>query len=364
MIQRLILVLILIAPLSGAAEGTDPATGLTIGCLEATHGTGTEYRFPLIGGESLAAARINAFLQTRELHRLPGRNDATAFENVWPEEGSPNGVTSLDYTLAFNQPGVLSVDISGLYYGAYESPIGGSYYFDTRTGEVITTRSLFTAKGLAKLDDEVTQARLRRVDDFLAGKKLSDGAQLGSDPKDAEDQRELYRECRSQIEKGHPVVDDQLALDRDQLSLQREPCAPRVLQAIDDLDFHDTRGVEQIGELLNDYGRCLLIARRTNCQRSYAGINAGVYRGKIGERYPITLVVENVDFEARVRATYFYDKQAKAIGLNGAVAKDGGVQLDERGPPPARFALRVQPDGRLLGEWIQEGKAPQEVELR
>jgi hypothetical protein len=44
--------------------------------------------------------------------------------------------------------------------------------------------------------------------------------------------------------------------------------------------------------------------------------------------------------------------------------KEGGVQLDERGSPPASFALRMQPDGRLAGGWTQQGKAPQEVELR
>jgi hypothetical protein len=363
MIQRFLLVSILIVPLAVAAEGQDPAPGLTIGSLEATHSNGTVYRFPRIGGDSLAASRINTYLQTVELERPPGGGDASAFENVWPKD-SHNGVTGLDYTLAFHQPGILSVSIQGWYYGAYESSIGRNHFFDARTGEVITLPSLFSTDGLAKLDAEITRNRLRRVDDFLAGKKLDGDTQLRSDPEEAEEQKALYRECRSSIERDHPVHTDAFTLERDFLELLREPCGPRVTRAIDELGFEDSRGFEQVAELLNDYGRCLLIARRTNCERQHSGVHAGVYRGKIGGRYPITLVVESAGSNGYVQASYFYDEQAKLIALRYAKAEDGALQLDERGSPPARFTLRAQPDGRLVGDWTQEGKPPQKVELR
>jgi hypothetical protein len=202
------------------------------------------------------------------------------------------------------------------------------------------------------------------VDDFLAGKPLSDGTQLRSDPGEAEEQKQMYRECRAWIAKGHPTGQDRFALERERLTFTREPCGPRVMLALDDIVFRDAREFEAIAGLMNDYGRCLLIARRTDCQRGYSGIAAGVYRGKLGGRYPITLVVESVGSSGQVQATYYYDKHAKPIDLIGAEAKDGVVQLDERGSPPARFALRMQPDGRLLGDWTQEGKPPLSVELR
>jgi len=362
--QVLVLLLMLIAPLARAGERLDTVAGLSVGSLEATHENGTTYRFPLVRGESLAASRINTYLQTIELEKLPGRYTESAFEDVWPARGSPNGLVELDYSVASSQPGILSVDISGVYYGAYESAWGGRYFFDARTGEVITLRSLLSAAGRAKLDDEIRQARLRRVDDFLAGKPLPDDIQLRSDPGEAEEQRELYRSCRSQIENSHPVDADRLGLERDSLSLLREPCGPRAMLALDELDFRDTRGYAQIAELMNDYGRCLLIARETGCQRSAAEIGPGVYFGRIGDRYPITLVVEGGSLGGRVRARYYYDKYGIPIALNGTATDDGVVRLDERGAPPARFDLRLQPDGALVGEWTQEGKAPKKIELR
>ena len=347
----------------GMGEAPGSSSELTIGSFEATHSNGSKYRFPLVEGESRAAARINTFLQAVELHKLPGRYEKTAFEDVWPDEGSRHGLTGIDYTTNFNQPGILSVEIVSDYVGAYPTSNLRTYYFDARTGEVITLRSLFSVKGLAKLDTEITRARLRRLDDFLAGKRLADGVQLRSDPGEAGEQRALYERCRPWISKGHPVDQDRLALRQNTLGLTREACAPHVLLALDDLVFRNVRNFVEIGGSLSDYGRCLLIARRSNCQRSHTGISAGVYHGTVGDRYPITLVVENVSSGGYVGATYFYNKYASAIRLSGAMTEKGGVQLIEKGPPPARFELRTQPDGRLLGEWTQEGKPPRKVEL-
>jgi hypothetical protein len=347
MLQRLLPLLLLLAPLSGAA-GAEDSPGLEIEALEATHSDGTVYRFPRIGGDSPAATRINTYLRVVHLEKPPGGEDATAFEAVWPS-GSHNGVTSLDYTTALDPPGILSVSIEGWFYGAYESRIGRDHFFDRRTGELITLRSLFSTEGLAKLDAEITQARLRRVDDFLAGKVVDEATQLRSDPDEAEEQKALYRECRSSIEKGSPSG-DALSLQSDSLRLLREPCAPRMMRALDELGFSDSRSYESIAPLLNDYGRCLLVERQTSCQRRYSGIHAGVYRGKLGGRYPITLVIEGAS-SRHAQASYYYDKHAELIRLRNGKPADGVLQLDEAGSPPARFELRAQPDGRLVGEW-------------
>jgi hypothetical protein len=337
--------------------------GLIIDSLESTHPNGTLYRFPLIGGESPAAFRINTFLQTRELEKLPGHYRESPFEDVWPEEDSYNGVTEIDYVLAFVQPGILTVEIVGEFYGAYPSAIGNTYHFDARTGEVITLRDLITPEGLAQLDKEITAKRLQWVDAFLAGEKVA-GAELRTDPEEAEEQKELYRECRDGIEMAHPVFEDEFRLTQYDFLLAREPCAPRVIRALDELDLSIRRGYEPLKELLSDYGSCLLIERRASCPRSYGEIAPGVYRGKIAERYPITIVIDTVDQEGLPRARYYYDKHGKAIQLRASRAEDGSLVLAESGPPPARFELRIQPDGRLQGRWTQEDKDPLKVDLR
>jgi hypothetical protein len=136
-----------------------------------------------------------------------------------------------------------------------------------------------------------------------------------------------------------------------------------VLRALDELGFSDSRSYASVAPLLNDYGRCLLVERQASCQRTYSGIHAGVYRGKLGGRYPITLVIQGAG-SRDAQASYYYDKHAKLIQLRNGKVTDGVLQLDEAGSPPARFELRTQPDGRLVGEWTQEGKLPQPVELR
>ena len=52
------------------------------------------------------------------------------------------------------------------------------------------------------------------------------------------------------------------------------------------------------------------------------------------------------------------------LGILASWAEDGSLGLAEAGPPPARFELRPRPDGRLQGQWIQEGKGPLKVDLR
>jgi hypothetical protein len=352
-----------ISAVRGKRDEPGTSNELTIGSIEATHSNGLKYRFPLVEGNSRAAARINTFLQAVELNKLPGRYDKSAFEDVWPDEDSRHGLTGTDYTTNFNQPGILSVEIVSDYLGAYPTSSLRTYYFDTRTGEVITLRNLFPVRGLAKLDAGITRARLRRLDDFLAGKRLADGVQLRSDPGEAGEQRALYERCRPWVSKGHPVDQDRLALKQNTLGLTREACAPHALLALDDLVFRDVRNFVEIGGSLNDYGRCLLIARRSNCKRDSVGINAGVYHGMIDGRYPITLVVEDVSSAGNVTAVYFYDKYASVIELRGVMKKDSAIQLNERGNPPARFDLRMQPDGQFLGEWAQDGKTAKKVEL-
>lgn len=336
------------------------AAQLIIQSLEATHRNGTLYHFPQIGGDSAAAVRINTFLQAQELEKLPGQHRESPFEDVWPSGDSHNGLIRMDYSLAFLQPGILKVDIVGEFYAAYLTAFGHTYHFDARTGQLITMRDLLTPDGLVKANAEITAKRLQQVEDFLAGKKVG-VAKLSSDPELAAEQKGMYENCRGHIEKRHPVTGDEFRLEERGYVLVREPCGPRVQRALDELDLSSKRFYEDDQALLSDYGRCLLIERRAQCQRGSSGITPGVYLGKIGERYPITLVIERVASDGRAQAWYSYDEHDKVIELQASAGEDGHLVLAEHA---ARFALSATPDGGLTGEWTQEGKPPQKVDLR
>ena len=251
----------------GLGAGSPVAGTLTVETLEAVHTNGTLYRFPQIGGDTRASARINTYLQTQLLERTPGDEEDIPFARVWPEEGSSHGLVSLDYTLSFEQPGILKVEVFREFYGAYLTSEFDAYHFDASTGQLITLRDLLTPEGLAQVDADIRDRRLKQIDDFLAGKEVN-GAWLRSDPLEAEEQQLLYQECRSYIVGEHATQDDAFQLGQYSYELVREPCGPKAQWALLDLDLSVDRGFEMDSDLLNEYGRCLLLERRARCHRS------------------------------------------------------------------------------------------------
>ncbi len=252
----------------GAVEsGTAPACArLGVDALEAEHPSGTLYRFPRVGGDSTAAAKIDAFLHDRVLEKAPGAYRDNPFEDVWPQEESDRGLVQLDYAVAFDPPGILGVEIFREFLGAYPSAAVDRFYFDACTGRPIGLRELLSPEGLAALDREIRETRLRRIDAFLAGETVG-GARLRDDPDEAAEQRSLYGECRARIERSSAASADDLRLGRGSFELVPEPCGPRVVQALLDLDLSIDRGYEGVAGHLDGYGRCLLLERRARCPR-------------------------------------------------------------------------------------------------
>jgi uncharacterized protein YecT (DUF1311 family) len=338
---------------SGGLGGGFPVAGrVTVGTLQAEHRNGTLYRFPMIGGDSAAAARINTFLQTQLLERIPGYEQENPFARVWPEKGSSNGLVSLDYTLAVEHPGILTVRVFREIYGAYLTSELDAYHFDATTGQLITLRHLLMPEGLARVDAEIRNMRLQKIDDFLAGKDVG-GALLRNDPLEAEEQQLVYQECRASIDNGHAVLDDELRLGQYSYELAREPCGPRAQWALLDLDLDAERYFERDQELLSDYGRCLLIERRAYCRRGAGGLAPGVYLGSTADRDRITLVVEAVDWDGTPSGWYFYNERRERIALEGSRDEDGNPILIDTDSSLATLRLRPRPNGGVI--WTEIG---------
>lgn len=330
----------------GLGSGFPTARRLTVETLEDTHRNGTLYRFLRIGGDSQAAARINTYLQTQLLERIPGHDHESPFAQVWPEGDTSHGLVSLDYTLSFEQPGILKVQVFREFYGAYFTSTLDTYHFDVGTGQLITLRHLLTPEGLAQVDADIRDRRLQQIDDFVSGKDVN-GARLRSDPLEAEEQQFLYQECRAFIDKEHAVLDDAFRLGRYSYELVREPCGPRVQWALLDLDLNADRSFEMEQELLSEYGRCLLIERRAICRRGEGGLAPGVYLGRTADRDPITLVVEAVDWEGVPTGWYFYNERGERIELEASQDEGGNPILLDKGASPAILQLRPRPNGGL-----------------
>ena len=342
----------------GLGGGFPVASRLTVETLEAVHSSGTLYRFPKIGGDTPAAARINTYLQTQLLERIPGNEQENPFARAWPEKGTSNGLVSLDYTLSLEHPGILTVEVFREVYGAYITSELDSYHFDAITGQLITLRHLLTPEGLARVDAETNDMRLQKIDAFVAGNEV-DGALLRSDPLESEEQQYLYQECRNYIDKEHAVLDDAFRLGQYSYDLVREPCGPKAQWALLDLDLNVERSFARDQKLLSEYGRCLLIERRARCRRDDGGLAPGIYRGRTADREPITLIVEAVDWEGIPSGWYFFNERRERIRLKGSRDEEGNPILIDEDTSPA--TLRPKPNGGLT--WTEDvssstGKGP------
>ncbi|KAF1070719.1 MAG: hypothetical protein GAK45_00717 [Pseudomonas citronellolis] len=324
--------------------------------LSATAQNGTRYRFPHITGDSLAARNINTWLQTVWLNKLPSRYSHVAFEDVWPQAAdSYTGLTQLNYSLLANEPGFLSVNLYGEYTFTHPNEFSSSYSFDSRTGQPLQLTDLFTAQGLAWLEQQTLAQRSQRIRTVLAGLSAKTGGRSATEPTLATEQRNLYLRCLTELE-GASVKSDNLALDRKTLSLEHRHCGEHLDRTIDVLgDFANRWTFAELHEHLSDYGRCLLVEARSDCQRAPGTLTVGVWRGQIDARLPITLVLQYLGPDGQTHGAYFYDKFARYIGLRGTREQDGSLLLNEDSTPLARMRLKRQGEG-FAGSWAQDGK--------
>lgn len=318
------------------------------------------FRFPLVhGGADGVAARINDWLQASMLDRLVSAQGGTPFERVWPKPGSWQGVVAMDYAVTANTPGYLELQVTGSFVGPYESPIDSRFLFAARSGRPLALADLFSAQGLQRFARRVRDARQARIDRFLA----SDEAR--TDGEDAKTQRRAYLECRAQMADADLSYDD-LVLERGRLHVIRGHCFPHVIQALDDLwDFDNAYPFAALDADLSAYGHCLLVARRTDCALPAGKVHAGVFRGTLGGRYPITLVWPD-DGHPGTSPGYAYDRVGTLIELYQADAADGRLRLQRRegGAVTETFELEPDGDGGLHGRWSAPGKRPLAVQLR
>ncbi len=341
---------------AGGLGGGFPTAGrLTVEALEAVHGNGTLYRFPQVGGDSNAAARINTYLQTQMLEQIPNP-DENPFARVWPEKGSSNGLVNLDYAVSFEHPGIVTAEVFREFYGAYFTSDLDTFHFDAMTGQLITLRDLLTPEAFARLDAEIRDSRLQQIDDFLADKEVN-GARLRSDPKEKEEQEFLYQECSASIAAEHAVIDNELRLGRNSYELVREPCGPKAQWALLDLDLDASRFYSTDENSLNEYGHCLLIERRAQCPRIGDGLSPGVYLGRTPDRDPVTLVVEAVDWDGIPTGWYFYTEQRKKVPLTASSDEDGRPVLLEQDSSPAALRIRPKPGGGLTATHLSQARA-------
>lgn len=312
-------------------------------------------KFPLVkGGDAAATQRINTLLQVTQLKKFPGKYRQSPFEDITPQKDSPSGVDELDYTVNASTPSFLSLNIQGEYIGASVNPFSLNYNFDIKSGEPIALQDVFTSQGLTQFVQRVRTKRLKRLDDYLSKSSSKSSRKSGDD--DQGDATQMYAECRKRF-----ATDDLsfslMSLSKDSLTVSADCATSHYQQAVmDELGtFDNSYPFAALHDLLNDYGRCLLIDQHTDCHREGSAPQSGVFHGSLDGRYPITLVFTPSGYGS---SGYAYDKFGKFIELSGGLEEDGAYHFSEQPDkgPSAQFILRRQADGSLKGSWKQDGK--------
>jgi hypothetical protein len=126
------------------------------------------YRFPFIQSrQSLVAQKINKLLQKDLLDNetiLTDSNKIFAVSRYILEDSTwQSGYSAIDYTVAVNNPRLLSIQFELESTGAYSTNYNSYYNFDNRTGELVTAKAIFTAAGLKILQARLLQKRKLRV---------------------------------------------------------------------------------------------------------------------------------------------------------------------------------------------------------
>ena len=117
--------------------------------------------------------------------------------------------------------------------------------------------------------------------------------------------------------------------------------------------------IKKASPLLSAYGKRVLLGETS--QATAQSLTGKVYQGIIGDKYPIKLILSDIDEDDAVQGCYAYEKTGKAIALFGKVKHDISFRLEERdkaenktGTLSLLFAENYQ---RATGTWTSpDGK--------
>ncbi|QNK63358.1 hypothetical protein H7F33_02240 [Pedobacter sp. PAMC26386] len=325
----------------------------------------SELEFLALTGTTVAENQINTYLQGKELEILPGKQKHDIFENIRPKTGSTTGITQLNYTVLVNNSKLFSVEVNNEYTSASLNEYSTTYNFDAQTGKLIQFSDLVTKEGYQAIRKFVIKSRKTKLSSHL--KALKNSGEKESSTIDT------YSGCLLEEDKDNLDPDD-LKFQKTGLHLTRRSCSgSHYFQAFEEKIniYKNLLSIKFLEPYLNEYGKCLLAVPNTKCTYTNpaASLHLGVFKGKINQLYPITLLVTYLDKDS-FQASYFYDKQGKEIRLSGSFDKDSSLLLKEAPSYEENakkkqefFKLKVQADGSLAGSW-NDGKNSYPVQLK
>jgi hypothetical protein len=305
-----------------------------------------EFSFPILSNAANAAVaiQINEILQLLILEIKIGKQANSIFENIWPVEDT-YGVQSMGYRVFVNDDYLFSI---GFFYetlSSYPDYSEHYYTFNAQNGDLLELNDLFTSTGFSAFDKRIRETHRQRIKE--------------SDSVGQETVNDLLSCAANQNITKFYVTPGEIAIN-----YYGGRCLPHVTQVFD-IDWNVISSSEQIKNLLNDFGKEVLIEKTKSVKDTYHKRDERlVARGLIDGKYPFLLYMD-FDYFSKHKSTYsgsgkyWYDKVGEVIDLQVSSVDKVNFTLNEKdktGKKRARFDL-VMKGGKLSGTWTDLEKS-------
>ncbi len=313
------------------------------------------------------AAKINDHLFIAQYNHLAPRKVGTTFSAA--DGVQVEGTASQDFKVARNDGRILAIAVEGEGCGAYCEPFSAFYNFDAKTGRMLDADDLFTAKGIAALNDQMSKERLSRYRKQLASlRKELKVVEKKRDAKSKEAKEdllariELNSNCAGEDgeEAQPPSGEHRFELGWNAITLLAERCSNHASRALDDVD--EVRlpiAYKALAPHLTSYGKALLLGEGN---ATNGGIFGQLLRGKLGTGTAITMLIDKTP-DNEVVGMVFYDKFGAPVSVTGTQKGSALVltEVDADGVAKKGEWRLVLSGDRLKGRWI--GSKAFDVEL-
>lgn len=317
--------------------------------------------FPLISfkQQPLIENKINTFLQVRELEFVPfsGKNPFQFASTA------TNSYTNYVYFYSWKKlespKNILSLELNGEASGAYPEGFTNYRNFELRTGDLINLADLFQPKFYKEIEGIVQDVVRNKVENYIATLKSEDDKS-----EDAQERIMMYEDCFTDFELKYL----KFYFGKDQITVIAGRCSNHALLALDDLGSHEiVFSTETLSPYFSSYAKNLLSDSEVPISRG--SIQNKLYTGEIAGKYPIVLLIKEVNEEGDFSAVYWYEKNKKLIPWSGtlsgnrfsATEDDHYDEIKEQLIPRAKIEAKLN-GTKISGTW-QDFKTKKKLNL-
>lgn len=208
-----------------------------------------------ISNNKVIDKKINDYLQEEILSttttKTPEKKifDEIKFIESNDDSIGQSGYTDMSYTIEINNANILSIFFEIESMGAYPEYYKEYFGFDSKSGEVLTAKALFTEEGLTEIKKILIGERYKRIKERISGIKADDEKQFIEDSAFI---IENFTKCNAEPE------EENIFISKEGITFYKEGCFPHAWRPYNaDLDIAFSN--KEIEKYLSDFGKRIII---------------------------------------------------------------------------------------------------------